>query len=88
MFSVISILTVLTEDAFGWGPVPNAYFFLGLAGFTLLGVIVGGQVLCWASSPRLARARAISSPVVSSPPSVLDPSRSLVPVSSRAVASS
>lgn len=45
MFSFISVLAVLTEQQWGWGPVPNAYLFLCLAGFTLTGVLISGQLL-------------------------------------------
>lgn len=36
---------IVTDQAFGWGPVPNALAFLGLGLFTLVGVLLTGAVL-------------------------------------------
>ena len=51
MFSIIAVLAAFTEEVWGWGPVPNAFLFLALAAFTLVGVLVSSQLLKAAVQP-------------------------------------
>lgn len=45
MYSTTPIIPLITEASFGWGPVRNSYFFLGIALFTLSGVLFTGSLL-------------------------------------------
>ena len=45
MYSTTPIIAIVTEGQFGWGPVRNSYLFLGLALFTLSGVLCTGALL-------------------------------------------
>ena len=51
MFSTTPVVTIITEDRFGWGPIPNAFLFLGVALFTLCGVLATGSLLKAGTSP-------------------------------------
>ena len=45
LHSTVPVIAVVTEAEFGWGAVQNALAFLGLALFSLIGVLASGRLL-------------------------------------------
>ena len=51
MFSTTPVVAIVTEDEFMWGPVRNSFVFLGMALFTLTGVLGAGALLKRGTTP-------------------------------------